>query len=222
MVISSASNSRVKPLSGRAHGTWTCLDAARVAANARHAGIQVGLVLEEVEVAPGHLLGVVGWAVRSAAVRDRRSGCPAAKSIWMSSRLRLGIEVAAGHRPGRRQAQRQLQQVVSRIAVASAPAPGPSMAPCTPPSRTLRAAQARWPAAILDRDCARRPGVVRPGRRNGPFQPNQETSQVGSAPLTKQGKTFLPTPNSEEAFFQIRSRPAVATAYHQWRARRGR
>src|SRR5271167_2120226 len=55
------------------------------------------------------------------------------------------------------------------------------MASCSPPSRTLRAAQARWPSAILDRGCARRLGMVRPGRRNGPFQPNQETSQVGRA-----------------------------------------
>src|SRR5271169_1599602 len=60
------------------------------------------------------------------------------------------------------------------------------MASCSPPSRTLRAAQARWPSAILDRRCARRLGVVRPGRRNGPFQPNQETSQVGrAAPSSK-------------------------------------
>src|SRR5271170_4027383 len=55
------------------------------------------------------------------------------------------------------------------------------MASCSPPSRTLRAAQARSPSAILDRGCARRLGMVRPGRRNGPFQPNQETSQVGRA-----------------------------------------
>ena len=51
-----------------------------------------------------------------------------------------------------------------------------------PAHRTLRAAQARWPAAILDRDGARRPAVVRPGRRNSHFQPNQETSRGGIAP----------------------------------------
>jgi DNA replication protein DnaC len=33
----------------------------------------------------------------------------------------------------------------------------------------------RWPAAMLDRDCARRLGNIRPGRRNGPCQPNKET-----------------------------------------------
>ena len=47
------------------------------------------------------------------------------------------------------------------------------MPPCSPPSRTLRAAS-RWPAAILDRGCARRPENVRPGRGNG-ILPNKET-----------------------------------------------
>ena len=34
----------------------------------------------------------------------------------------------------------------------------------------------RWPAATLDRGYARRLDDVRPGRRNGPLQPNKETS----------------------------------------------
>ena len=38
-------------------------------------------------------------------------------------------------------------------------------------SRRLR----RSPAAILDRSCARCHRTLRPGRRNGPFQPNEET-----------------------------------------------
>jgi len=33
----------------------------------------------------------------------------------------------------------------------------------------------RWPAAIIDRGCARRLADVRPGRRNGSCQPNWET-----------------------------------------------
>ena len=33
----------------------------------------------------------------------------------------------------------------------------------------------RWPAAMLDRVCARRLGDLRPGRRNGSCQPNKET-----------------------------------------------
>jgi hypothetical protein len=49
----------------------------------------------------------------------------------------------------------------------------PSLPLCSPPSRTLRVAP-RWPAALLDRGCAQRLRIVRPGRRNG-CQPNQET-----------------------------------------------
>src|SRR5271169_3386668 len=62
-----------------------------------------------------------------------------------------------------------------------------SLAPRSLPSRTLRAAQARWPPAILDRGCARHLGVVRPGRRNGPFRPNQETPQVVRAVTAGKG-----------------------------------
>ena len=72
-----------------------------------------------------------------------------------------------------------------------------------PAHRTLRAAQARWPAAILDRDCARRPAVVRPGRRNGRFQPNQETSPGRKCPLTKQGqRRFYPSQTARKRLFR--------------------
>jgi hypothetical protein len=33
-----------------------------------------------------------------------------------------------------------------------------------------------WPTAMLDCDCARRLREIRPGRRNGLYQPNKETS----------------------------------------------
>jgi hypothetical protein len=48
--------------------------------------------------------------------------------------------------------------------------PGPtwaSVTPCSPPSRPLRARLRRWPAASLDRSCARRLVGARSGRRNG-------------------------------------------------------
>jgi hypothetical protein len=51
----------------------------------------------------------------------------------------------------------------------------PSVAPRARPSRTLRAACGGGLAAILDRRCARRMTVLRPGRRNA-AQPNRETS----------------------------------------------
>src|SRR3954451_24708250 len=47
------------------------------------------------------------------------------------------------------------------------------LAPCSRPSTPLRAL--RWPSASVDRRCARRLLVLRPGRRDGP-QPNKETS----------------------------------------------
>ena len=60
-----------------------------------------------------------------------------------------------------------------------------SLAPCSPPSSTPRAAP-RWPSAMLDCGCARRLGVIRPGRRNGPYQPNKETS-YGCAKSKRKG-----------------------------------
>src|ERR1700761_9695128 len=57
------------------------------------------------------------------------------------------------------------------------PGPGPdqdgaALAAVKDAARRLR----RWPAAILDRAHARHPCIIRPGRRNGPDQPNKETS----------------------------------------------
>src|SRR5277367_1847768 len=94
----------------------------------------------------------------------------------------LRVEVRAHHCPWRRQAERLLhQRRIIQFRALRILSGGPScssLAPRSLPSRTLRAAQARWPPAILDRGCARHLGVVRPGRRNGPFRPNQETPQV--------------------------------------------
>lgn len=75
------------------------------------------------------------------------------------------------------------------------------MAPCSPPSRTLCAAPRRGGlAAILDRGCARRLWGVRPGRRNGRFQPNQETQSGREIRLSERNfSPPPPTPNSEEA-----------------------
>jgi hypothetical protein len=125
-VISSASNSRVKPLSGLAH-----------------AGVEVGLVLEEVQMAPGHPLGVVGRAVGGGAMRTGEAAAGGEVDLDVEPLCR-GIEVAAGHAPGRGQAQGQLQQVGVAHRRASAVArPERRLAPCSPPSSTLRAAQRR-------------------------------------------------------------------------------
>ncbi len=48
------------------------------------------------------------------------------------------------------------------------------MAPCATPLKDAARRLRRWPAAILDRRCARRPGVVQAGAEKRP-QPNRET-----------------------------------------------
>ena len=55
-----------------------------------------------------------------------------------------------------------------------------------PVKDAARRTSARWPAAILDRGCARRRRDIRPGRRNGLCQPNKETSVGGRSGLAKQ------------------------------------
>ena len=98
-----------------------------------------------------------------------------------------GVEVAAGDRPRRRQAQRQLQQVGvahRRASALARPARGwrrarPRQARCAPLRGGLR------PCLTAAARGAR--GVVRPGRRNGPLQPNQETPPTGRRGSARQG-----------------------------------
>ena len=194
--MTNASNSRVKPPPVARPRHVDLPDPTRVAADARHAGIEIGLMLEEVEMAPGHLLGVVGRAVGGAAVgtgeaaarRRSRSGC---RDALPRDRSRCGSpsRAASVRAPVAAGWYRASSCLLSPLDLVL------SVAPCSPPSRTLRAAHGGWwPAAILDRGCARRLGVVRPGRRNGPFQPNRKTS------VHKQERSLPPTPDSEEAF----------------------
>ena len=70
---------------------------------------------------------------------------------------------------------------------------GAVLAPLNTAARRLR----RWPAASVDRRCARRSLVLRPGRRNG-SQPNQETSprpwRFGSSDLRSSADRSILTP----------------------------
>lgn len=99
-------------------------DAARVAADPRYASVQISLMLEEVEMAPRHLLGVVGGAVRGATVRTGEAAARREVDVDVEP-VCLGVEVAAGYRPRRRQAQCQLQQVRIAHPCASAVAARP-------------------------------------------------------------------------------------------------
>ena len=85
------------------------LDAAFLAAHARHTGVQISLVLEEIEVSPGHPLGVVGRAVLRAAGRAGEAAAWPEVDLDIQA-MRLGVEVGAHHGPWRRQAERLLHQ----------------------------------------------------------------------------------------------------------------
>ncbi len=85
------------------------LDPAFLAAHARHAGVQIGLMLEEVQVSPGHPLGVVGRAVRRATGRANEAAARCEVDLDIQP-MRLGVEVRARHGPWRRQAERLLHQ----------------------------------------------------------------------------------------------------------------
>src|SRR6478736_8941131 len=89
-----------------------CLDAALVAADARHAGMQIGLVLKEVEVAPSHPLGIIGRAVRRTAGRAGEAAARGEVDLDVEP-MCLGVKVAAAHRPRWGQSQCLLQQRVS-------------------------------------------------------------------------------------------------------------
>src|SRR3977135_4157505 len=143
----------------------------------RHTGVHKCLVLEEVEMPPAHLLGVVCRAVRRAAAGASKPAAGGEVDVDVEL-TRLGVELAADDRPWRYQPQRQLQQ--------AGVAHGHFL-------RT-RAGPLKPPAAILDRSCAQRLRELRPGRRNG-SQPNRET------PDQPRDWLSLPTPNSEEADF---------------------
>ena len=64
-------------------------------------------MLEEIEMPPSHLVGVVGWTVRRAAAWTSK-GAARGKVDLDVRPARLSVEVAAAHCPGRRQAQHQL------------------------------------------------------------------------------------------------------------------
>ena len=75
----------------------------------RHTGVQKCLVLEEVEMPPAHLLGVVCRAVRRAAAGACKPAAGGEVDVDVEL-TRLGVELAADDRPWRYQPQRQLQQ----------------------------------------------------------------------------------------------------------------
>ena len=146
-------------------------DAAVGAGDASHAGVQEGLMLEEIEMPPLLHGGVVHGTVSRAALRAWEAAAPGEVDLNIEATL-LGVEGAGLDHPRRDQPERQLHQ----IGVAHR---GVSRRPVEP--RTCRRARARqglaWRRrvgvelsvpAILDGRCARAPRRAgRSGRRDG-------------------------------------------------------
>src|SRR5215471_17038078 len=75
--------------------------------DASDARMQEGLVLEEIEVAPGLLSGVVHWAVGLAAIRARKAATHLEVDLDVEL-LPLGVELGVRHHPRRHQAECEL------------------------------------------------------------------------------------------------------------------
>ncbi len=71
--------------------------------------MQIGLVLEEVEMSPRHLFGVVGRAISSTTTRAGEAASGGEVYVDVQA-TRHCVEVATDDRPWWRDAQRQLQQ----------------------------------------------------------------------------------------------------------------
>lgn len=74
-------------------------DAALRAADTRHAGVQPGLMLEEVEVTPGFCLAVVGRTFLDGAFGAGEAAARGEVDVDVQS-MRGGIEVTTSHGPG--------------------------------------------------------------------------------------------------------------------------
>ena len=159
-------------------------------------------MLEEIEMAPRHLFGVIGRTIGGSAGRAGESGCqPCEVDMDIEPlALRRSNSTAGSTVQGEGQAQRQLHQ--SGIAHARQLHPqtvGPTLIQAW---RRARHRQGRCAPRkrgglrpSLTAAARGRLGVVRPGRRNGPFRPNQETSQVGRA--VPSGKGSAPSTHSK-------------------------
>jgi hypothetical protein len=148
MVIAVVSNSKVRPLMRPRHADRA--DTTAVAADARRPDVQVSLVLEEVEVTPGHPFGVVDQLVGCVTTG---TGEPAAqREVDVDIELvRLDVKVVATHRPGQDQAQCQLQQGRAAQRQSSRPVrPGSAWRRARRRQERCAVRTARRPAAILD------------------------------------------------------------------------
>src|ERR1700704_595814 len=134
-VMTNASNRSVKPGAGPCPRHVDKAHAAVGAVDAGDARMQEGLVLEEIEVAPGFLDRVVHRAVGLAAIGAREAATGLEIDLDVEPLL-LGVEVGVSHHPRRHQAECELEQIdiahgLSPLAPFAAIVP-----PCSRPSRT--------------------------------------------------------------------------------------
>src|SRR5215472_8275835 len=164
----------------REAGSWPCprhIDEAHATVGTVDAGdarVQVGLVLKEIEVAPGLLHRVVHRAVGLAALGTGKAATGLEVDLDIEPLL-VGVELGVHYHPRRHQAECELEQIDIAHGLSSCPV-------CRYRAAVLVAVKnkplrARDPRAFLT--ATRHVGVysVRPGRRNGLLKPNKETAR---------------------------------------------
>jgi len=144
------------------------LDAAALALDPGNAGVQVGLMLEEIEVTPACLLRVIG-GTGGATARAGKAAAGGEIEVNIQPAPRR-VELAAHHAPWRRQSQRALQQLpVLHPSILARVPDGPSLPACSRPSRARRRLRGGGLRATLDRRCARRPSRAQVGTEGWSF-----------------------------------------------------
>ncbi len=84
--------------------------ATSLAFHPRDAGVQIGLMLEEIQMAPAHGRGVMRGAAGGAALRAGKTA--AGREVDMDVQpAGIGVEISPRHHPRRGQAEGQLQQM---------------------------------------------------------------------------------------------------------------
>src|SRR5262249_17167658 len=144
-----------------AHATVGTVDAG-------DARVQEGLVLKEIEVAPGLLHRVVHRAVGLAALGTGKPATGLEVDLDIEPLL-VDVELAVHHHPRRHQAECELEQIDIAHGLSSCPV-APIVPPCLRPSRTSLTVALR---TILDRPCARRRSDRAAGTGGCSAGPNQ-------------------------------------------------
>ena len=190
------------------------LHATGLTGDARHTGVQVSLVLKEVEMPPAHFRGVIGRAVRRTAARACETRAFGKRNVDIET-PRGWVEPARRNQPRRNQTQRQLQKI-------GVPHRFPLRSVCHQHAAVLAAVKNKpcgWPPkkrpflTAAPRAC---PIEVQAGTKRWP---SAEQSNAGKRGAT-QCRITLPMPRSEEA--DLTSDPQSFAAANGFRIGAGR